>query len=592
MAQTEEIILKTTIDTGSSTESIKSVKSELRQLTNELAGLEPGSAKFVELSQRAGKLKDQINDANAAVKAFNPEAKFQSFATVLGGVVNGFTAIQGAMTIFGDKNKDIEQVIAKTQGAIALATGINGLMGMKDGFINLGSQLIKMIPALKSFGAAAVGALTGGIATAIILIISYWDDLKAMVTGTVEEVKLGEKEITEARNKGHEAFKKAAQERAEIAKREAQTKLEGRALELELARIDKQLKRDQASADGKLNEQKALIEAEYRKSVLEINKKYNKQEAEEAKKKKDKEDKAKEDRQKAQENDLQRDIDLLNTYGIKYIGDFDKIQTAQTRLLDQQLFNRTITQQEYDDAIKKLEAERSVYLSEEQKKRNESENQANEEGRQARIQTLQADVNDTKLSGEQRLAALKELQAQGLALDIDASEFKKQLKLKDLEAEQWYANSYMSILNDIASATGANAETMKAIAIAQTTIDTFYAAQKAYASQIVPFDPSSVVRGYIAAAVSIAGGLARVAAIARTNPRGSGGGSIPSGGGGSAPPPPMIAPASNATRLTNGNEPVITRSLDVKENRVYVLEKDITSTQGRVDNIRNQATVQ
>jgi hypothetical protein len=54
----------------------------------------------------------------------------------------------------------------------------------------------------------------------------------------------------------------------------------------------------------------------------------------------------------------------------------------------------------------------------------------------------------------------------------------------------------------------------------------------------------------------------------------------------------MIAPASNATRLTNGNEPVITRSLDVKENRVYVLEKDITSTQGRVDNIRNQATVQ
>jgi hypothetical protein len=571
MAQTEEIILKTTIDTGSSTESIKSVKSELRQLTNELAKLEPGSAKFVEVSQRAGQLRDRIEDANAAVKAFNPEAKFQSFATVLGGVVNGFTAIQGAMTIFGDKNKDIEQVIAKTQGAIALATGINGLMGMKDGFINLGSQLIKMIPALKSFGAAAVGALTGGIATAIILIISYWDDLKAMVTGTVEEVKLGEKEIAEARDKGHEAFKKASQERAEIAKREAQTKKEGRALDLELAAIDRKLKLEQASADGKLAEQRALIEAEYRKSVLDINKKYDKEEADRLKAKQEKEDKALLDKiqkrfdqeDKADDERLKKIIEGREKAFKKEVNDIEEQDRQRRLILAKKLTEGVITQKEYDARLV------------------ESENQKNAEIVAAGEKHYQ------DVSAQQK--ALKEAE---VTAALVKKETKEQLRMKELENEQFFANSYMSILNDVASATGANAEIMKGIAIAQTTIDTYFAAQKAYTSQIVPLDPSSVVRGYIAAAVSIAGGLARVAAIARTNPRGSGGGNVPSGGGGSAPPPPMIAPASNATRLTNGNEPVITRSLDVKENRVYVLEKDITSTQGKVDNIRNQATVQ
>jgi len=571
MAQTEEIILKTTIDTGSSTESIKSVKSELRQLTNELAKLEPGSAKFVEVSQRAGKLKDQIEDANNAVKAFNPEAKFQSFATVLGGVVNGFTAIQGAMTIFGDKNKDIEQVIAKTQGAIALATGINGLMGMKDGFINLGSQLIKMIPALKSFGAAAVGALTGGIATAIILIISYWDDLKAMVTGTVEEVKLGEKEIAEARDKGHEAFKKASQERADIAKREAQTKKEGRALDLELAAIDRKLKLEQAVADGKLAEQRALIEAEYRKSVSDINKKYDKEEADRLKAKQEKEDKALLDKiqkrfdqeDKADDERLKKIIEGRETAFKQEVKQIEEQDRLRRLILAKKLTADEITKQEYDARLVESENQKNALIIESGEKY---------------YQDVTAQQN-----------ALKEAE---VTAALVKKETKEQLRMKELENEQFYANSYMSILNDVANATGANAETMKGIAIAQTTIDTYFAAQKAYLSQIIPADPTSVVRGYIAAAVSIAGGLARVAAIARTNPRGSGGGSIPSGGGSSAPPPPMIAPASNATRLTNGNEPVITRSLDVKENRVYVLEKDITSTQGRVDNIRNQATVQ
>jgi chromosome segregation ATPase len=49
--------------------SVGSLKSQLRQMTNELAQLEPGSARFIELSNRAGELRDQIQDTNAVINS-------------------------------------------------------------------------------------------------------------------------------------------------------------------------------------------------------------------------------------------------------------------------------------------------------------------------------------------------------------------------------------------------------------------------------------------------------------------------------------------------------------------------------------------
>jgi hypothetical protein len=567
----ENIIFNTQINTGNSATSIKSVRAELRELTQQMAGMEAGSEAFVRAAQRAGELQDRMQDAQAAVKAFNPEAKFQAFATILGGVANGFAAAQGAMSIFGSDSKELEKLMQKTQGAIALATGINGLMGMKDGFINLGSQLIKMIPALKSFGAAAVGALTGGIATAIILIISYWEDLKSLVTGTTAAVKLSSEQIAESVKKGHDEFKKAAQERNEIAKREAQTKLQGRELDLELAKIDRKNKREQAQGDGKLREQQALIEAEYRKAVLDINKKYDKEEADRRKKKEDeaskklfeleaKQAEANEEAFKNRTEKLIKDREKAFKSEVKQAEEQDRLRRLR---LAKQLTSDVITKEQYDAKLV------------------ESENMKN-----AAI-VAAGEKNYQDVSAQQKALAEAEVTAA-----LQKTETKEQLRLKELEAEQFYASSYMSILNDVANATGANADTMKAIAIAQTTIDTYFAAQKAYTSQIVPGDPSSVIRGFVAAAASVAAGLARVAAITRVQARGTSGGGAPSGGGGGAPAAPALPPPSSATRLTNGNEPIVTRELNVKDNRVYVLEKDITKKQDDVAGIVNKATIQ
>lgn len=73
----------------------------------------------------------------------------------------------------------------------------------------------------------------------------------------------------------------------------------------------------------------------------------------------------------------------------------------------------------------------------------------------------------------------------------------------------------------------------KKIAIAEALVSTYFSAQKAYESQFKPLaSVDSPARGAAAAAIAVAQGLARVAAIRKTNASGSGGGGGGRSGGG------------------------------------------------------------
>jgi hypothetical protein len=78
----------------------------------------------------------------------------------------------------------------------------------------------------------------------------------------------------------------------------------------------------------------------------------------------------------------------------------------------------------------------------------------------------------------------------------------------------------------------------KSLASVSTIIETYLSASKAYASQIIPGDPTSIIRASIAAAVAVASGLARLKVIQSQQFDGdtasgpSGGGAAAGGGGG------------------------------------------------------------
>lgn len=135
-------------------------------------------------------------------------------------------------------------------------------------------------------------------------------------------------------------------------------------------------------------------------------------------------------------------------------------------------------------------------------------------------------------------------------------------------------------LNDASAGTSEESrkkafENNKKLGIAMAIIDTYSAASKAYASQIIVGDPSSIIRAQIAAGMAIAGGIVRVKKISETNFESKGISSSSTGGS-----PSALAP-QGFTRPKGVEE------LFTQDRKVYVLESDITMTQER--NKRNKS---
>jgi hypothetical protein len=133
----------------------------------------------------------------------------------------------------------------------------------------------------------------------------------------------------------------------------------------------------------------------------------------------------------------------------------------------------------------------------------------------------------------------------------------------------------------------------KAAGIAQAIIDTYAAAQGAFKSQMSVPDVTAPIRAKIAAGIAIAAGLARVAAISKTQFRTTSSGvpsATPSGGGGPETAPPPIFANPQMTMLgTDGA--AMGQGQGSSPMRAYVVERDITQSTRRVRRLEEFATL-
>ncbi len=114
----------------------------------------------------------------------------------------------------------------------------------------------------------------------------------------------------------------------------------------------------------------------------------------------------------------------------------------------------------------------------------------------------------------------------------EEADYNKALKKAEVDNE---LNLAVGAFGAIGALVGEQTAVGKAAAIATTTIQTYQAAQAAYASQMAIPDPSAPVRAAIAAGVAIATGIANVQKIISTPTPGSSSGG---GGGGGTPSRP------------------------------------------------------
>lgn len=540
----EKIVLETEIKTGNSTASVKSVKAELRQLKAEMAGLEIGSAEFTKLAQRAGELEDAIGDANAAVKAFNPEAKFQAFAGVLGGVANGFSAAQGAMALFGSESEDINKIMVQTQGAIALATGVNGLLGMKDAFIILGNVIkTQVVSAFATMRAAIIS--TGIIALVAVigtLIYQWVQEKEANEEATKELERFGEaqRKLLDQEQKIQIEREKGRKKEILQASAETQAKIREYQKELEAKTITQQ----------EFNRLLAGEQELMRIKVADINKRYD---DEEAKRAKELADKRKAQREKEREEEEKRNN--------QRIENLKKELEAESAVADAKLKKAREAYEKTVENINEEDAERKAFHDK-----------------------ALAYVADEKNSFESRYQTLKFFLEKGIISQKEYNDASIKLAKAEEEAKLNSIQSVSNALSGFVALAGQQTAAGKALAVAQTTIDTYVAAVRAYKSALdVP-----VIGTYlapVAAASAVAAGLANVRRILSVQVPGGG------GGGGSVPSAPnMSVPRMTAT----GNQVSGAGAISLNsqpQTKVYVVESDITRVQNRVEVIENNARI-
>ena len=183
MAEKKTIELDVQSNLGSLRSQLKEAQADVAAMADKFGAT---SREAAEAAKKAAELKDKIGDAKNLTDAFNPDAKFGALTKSLGGAMDGFQAVQGAMGMFGVESEDLQQTLLKVQSAMALSQGIQGVMEAKDSFVQLGSvvkdSFSQMTTAGKAFAVTGIGALVTGIG----LLIANWDDLQKSIGGANE----------------------------------------------------------------------------------------------------------------------------------------------------------------------------------------------------------------------------------------------------------------------------------------------------------------------------------------------------------------------------------------------------------------------
>ena len=597
---------------------VENLRTKLKALKQQLASGELSAEQFNRISKEAGQLDDKLRDVNSRVKNLGSDTRrLDGFVSIAQGIAGGFAAAQGAVALFGDENKDLQKTLVKVQGAVALLSGVqavaNILQKESAAMLLINTTRTNILAAAQARYTAVVGTTTGalkalrivgatlgiGILVAgIALLIAKFKDIKEVVgkflpslTAVANGFKAAWNAITDFIGVTSDATRafdkfKAAQEKA----------IKTQENEIELLKASGATKKQIYDAERELllKKNRILIES------FNLNKKFTDEE-----------------RKQAQENN--QALKVLDATYTKDLKDEEAKRLADSqKAIDDRKKQNADAEAKRKQALLDAETDRLRILNEKNKERDAIEKESalrllGEKDREIaelqfkyieKLTLFKDDAETTKLLTEQMNADIlaintkyrdTEAQAKKEADEKAKEERDKQNELERQAYEQRYsiATDGLNALSQLTTAFAGKSEegqkrafaVNKALNISTAIIDTYMAAQKAYASQLSIPTPDAPIRANIAAGVAVASGLARVAAISSTQ-FGSTNGTNPSGG----------------NRMQGGNQPNIQGySTNNQPNqqtgqsgnmRVYVTETDIRNATRKINGIYSQATVE
>ncbi|MFN9582109.1 MAG: hypothetical protein ACK566_05485, partial [Bacteroidota bacterium] len=194
MAEKENLIYDVSVNTGNSGQSVKGLKAELRELTQQMGTLDQNSAAFQNAAKKAGELQFKMKEVRDAIEQSNPEKKFVPFARAISSATSAFAGLQGAMALFGNENENLQKQMVKLQAAMALSQGLNGILEARNDFAELGNLVKgKVVAAFTTLRGALIATGLGALVVILGTIIANWDKL----VGTIEKAFPAFKVVTD-----------------------------------------------------------------------------------------------------------------------------------------------------------------------------------------------------------------------------------------------------------------------------------------------------------------------------------------------------------------------------------------------------------
>ena len=565
----------------------KSLRSQLREATQELARLQDtagaSAQQIANAAKRAAELKDRIGDAKATIEAFNPDAKFKAFGQSIAGVTGAFAAAQGALALFGVESENVQKQLLKVQGALALSEGLNTILGSIDGFRNLAlvikTQVVEAFSTLRgAILASGLGALAVTLAAGYLL----WEQYKE----GIENVRKKLKQFQDDTARGAKAQKEAELDALERLRKNAinEAKLKG-AKEEEIASIEEKFARLKVKTLTRISEEvrgNTEVQKEYEKELTQTKDNLNEIQVNNKLKSQQRQLKISEERADREVAIEQERVKRILEIGEKGSPEYDQ-KLSQLNI-------------QYQDDIKLFaDNEKTKYFI--TKKYEEEKFQLYKDNRRKLSEDEQKEI-DLKIEKLEKQGA-KELAERNKTASIISKAMDKSIK-KDAENEIRTANAIkIAKLNIAADAFGVlsgfaeqGSGLQKGLALTQIAIDTGVAISGLTASTSAP-SPDNLVTGGLAGFAKYTAGIIKILAniaqakniIQSASPSGSSSTSIPVTNT-IAPITPTFTPAA-PTALD-------ARSLNTISNvvaRAYVVESDITGSQKRISRIENAARI-
>jgi len=174
--------------------SFQSLKQEIREARDIMAGAARGSDEYAAAAKRAADAADQLKDMQMEISngASGLDNKFSVMTNMLGSVSGGFAAVQGAMALFGAESENLQKTFVKLQAAMSMTQGLKALAELPKGLnaakIAFGGVTTGVKNFIKSLNLVKGAIAATGIGLLLVLLgelIANWDAVTEAVSNFV-----------------------------------------------------------------------------------------------------------------------------------------------------------------------------------------------------------------------------------------------------------------------------------------------------------------------------------------------------------------------------------------------------------------------